>query len=169
MQQESVEETEGIIALRRLQNNDFKLWSREEIESSNLSNKSKEILFYVAKQNSFRKIPSQKEIRQKFKIYDYYSLLLRKREMLFGVTIPEIVRFYGLDHNIRCGRFDLPSHLEWLEEYLKEISSGNRGSKLPWHEKIKSARSPTYNRHLVAILKDKNELPCYLPLGFHIK
>ena len=168
------EETEGIIALRRLQNNELKARIREEVENSNLPEKPKKIFFYIAKHNSFKATPSSKEIRKKFKIGEkcYELQLLKDREMAFNITMPEIVKFYGLDYlNFHTKYFSPPPHLSWLKQYLDEFMIvGRGGNRLPWYKRIEPerVRSGFYDRHWIATLKDENGLPCYIPLGLHI-
>jgi len=168
--QSEIVETEGVVALRKLQNSEYKLWSTEEIEKSNLSSVSKEVLYFIAKENVFRNIPQLKEIIKRFKLHRAGSEVyeLRNREMVFSITIPEIIVFYGFAYlGLRGGSFHPPPHLGWLGKYLGETRIGRRGGTLSWTEKLKSARSPRYNRHWIAML-EKDGSPCYLPLGLHI-
>jgi len=112
MQAKHLKEAEGVIALRKLQNNGFELWTKEEIENSNLPDKSKQICFYIAKRNSLGEIPSKPEIIKSLKLgNDAYARInvLKDKEIVFDLTIPEIVGFYDLSYlGFRSGRFHPP-------------------------------------------------------------
>ena len=173
MQSKCIEATKGFVLLDNIQNNKLKLLSTEEIKNSDLPDINKEIIFYVAKKNNFQKIPPQREIRKIFGLRECTDLFisLEKKRLLFRVTIPEIVCFYGLDYlGFNRNHFYPPSHLKWLNNYLG-MSYASHCAGMPWPERIKpeNSTSRTYDRHLIAPLKDeKTGLPCYLPLNFHI-
>lgn len=169
-------ETKGCAALRKLQNNEFKIWTKEEIRNSNIGDTSKEILFYIAKHNSFRAIPSSMEIKKKFNLPTNHIVFrpICYEEMAFSVTIPEIVRHYGTEYlGKHMSHFSPPDHLKWLKLYLEEPSKDRgkgKGGALSWDEKIRpeNVRSTVYPIYWVALLKHENDKPCYEPLGLHI-
>lgn len=170
MQNRINKETEGVIGLKKLQSGKYKLWRKEEIESSGLLDSTKEILYFIAEENSRRRTPWQKDIERGVS-YSSFSIrtklnLLKKREMAFSFTILEIIKFYGLDYlGYHHGNFNPPEHLEWLGPYLKNLKRS--GSVASLSERLKSPRISNYRLYWIAML-EKDGLPCYLPLGLHI-
>lgn len=164
------ETTEGIVGLKKLQNNEYKIWSMEGIENADLSNELKEILYFIARENRSSRLPSYREIKNLIKGNIGPHKVLhpaKKKEMIFGVTIPEIVKHYGINYlDYRGGDFHPPEHLEWLKTYSRKFK-GRRGSSFSWYKKIKNPRAPAYTRYWIALLEIDNE-PCYIPLDLHI-
>jgi len=167
-------ETEGIVALRKLQEGGFKVWTREEIEKIPhyvFRTRTKKILYYIAQQNSRQRIVSSKEIRTKFDMAESYSpYFLLKRGMGFNVTIAEIVGFFGFDYlRFSRGQSSLPKHLEWLYPYIDDERIGSpQGSRLSWVKRVKAGRPLTYERYWIALLEGEDGRPCYDALGLHI-
>ena len=175
------EETEGAIALRKLQSSELKFLSREELEiiflKAGLSQKriAKEegIINYISKCNNLKIVPSNDEIRRAFSLDSSQKAvyMLRNLGLAFNFTMPEMASYYGLEYlGFNYGFFNPPEHLEWSTKYLSELISGARGCKISWCKRIspESVRSPNYNRYWTSILKDENGLPYCLPLGLHI-
>jgi hypothetical protein len=124
MQSGSDGETEGIVSLRKLQRNDYKIWSKEEVEDSDLPNMVKEILYFIARENNFKRIPQQRDIRRRFHLpgSDKRIYLLKEREMAFSITLVEICRFYGLKYlGYHHGHFQLPPTLEVAQTILGTV------------------------------------------------
>jgi len=164
MQKETVKETEGVIAIRRLQSGGYKVWRREEIE--NLSDVEKDILEFIGEEDNKGKPPWQQDIFKKITLSDKNIRdklkKLKEKEMAFSVAIEEIVKCYGLEYLGYSGRgFNLPEHLGWLDPYLEEISGS-------WTQKLNSARSSAYRLYWIALIENEDCLPSYLPLGLHI-
>ncbi|OGI12463.1 hypothetical protein A3K64_04435 [Candidatus Micrarchaeota archaeon RBG_16_36_9] len=97
---------------------------------------------------------------------------IKREGMAFSVTVPEIIRFYGIEYlRIRKRSYSPPPHLKWFGFYLHEIINEKRkGDSLSIGKKIKpgSVRASRYNGHWIALTEDERGLPCYLPLGLHI-
>lgn len=171
--QVKTEDMEGVIALEKLQRGEHKVWTKEEIENSDLPDISKEISYFIARRNTFKEPPSTKEIRSKFKLHaDCNEIyLLKKRRIIFNVTIPDIIKFYGPDYLGLYHSHNLPQHLKWLYPYLNFLSrsTGKKGGGgvFSWSEKSEFSRSLRYSRYWIALL-ELDRVPCYHPLGLHI-
>jgi hypothetical protein len=167
-----MDQEKGQDNLRKLQSGDFRLFSEEEIKCSKLYSAYAEIPIYVAKMNSFKAIPSSPEIKKRFGLGLNTNAMryLEEREILFDITIPDILKFYDIKPSSRASC--LPAGFEWLRHYLQATSihaCRSRGGAHSWEEKKMNPRGSVYERHFIANLKDKDGLPCYAPLNLHIK
>ena len=172
----------GMKALEKLQAGGYKRWTLEEIEAYRtpkghrpLLDITKEILYFMARRNfNYKMIPLSPAIKRKFKLFESTSRLreLERAEMVFSISIGEIVAFYTLKGlGFRKGYFRLPPELEWLRHYLKGMG-GRRGSTYSWDEKIKpdKLRKGSRGVHWIALLYDYpvKGKACYEPLKLHI-
>lgn len=166
--------TEGVIALEKLQNDGYTVWSREEVKNSSFSDNTKKSLFFIAKENSLKRIPHTTDIKKIIKRTIAYRefMRLKKKELVFAFTISEIMSFYGLKLlGYIHGYWDPPKPLGWLKPYLYQASK-KRSSVM---SRIKHPRRDTDPRHYVALVevevkeyeKIYNE-PCFYPLRLHI-
>ena len=87
------DKSKGILALEKLQNNGYRLWTVEEIKSYRirdrpLSSLTKEILSFIGRKNSFQKILSSPYLKKRFRMSDNLSSLhtLERREMAFRLS-----------------------------------------------------------------------------------
>jgi len=168
--QEIIKETEGIIGIRKLQNGEYRLWNEEEVQSSDLLESSKRILYFIGKKNSWRKVPWQKDISRDVGYASHNINLslrvLKEKEMVFSLTMYEFIKFYGLEYlDYRCGCYHPPEHLSWSKHHLDRL--GSRTSRtMALHERLKSPRKGRV--YWIAML-EIDGMPCYAPLGLHIK
>jgi hypothetical protein len=172
MQSETDKNLEGVISLAKLQLGEYKLWTKDEIAGLDLNDISKLTLYFIAEENNWRRIPSTTCIKKRFHFSGDCTILytLRDKRLIFNVTVADIIKFYGVDFlGCRYRRFNPPSRLEWLHQYLDDIkgSGGNGGSVLSLKNKLEFSRSPTYPRHYIALMEICGK-PCYYPLGLHI-
>lgn len=172
--------SKGVLALEKLQNNGYRLWTVEEIDEYRIpkthlpsSNLTKEMLRFIARENSRKIIHSNPDLKKRFRLGASPKRLymLERLKMAFSVAIEEIVAYYGL----KClgywsGRFYLPPELDWLKPYLK--GKGRYGDILSWQERIKPniIRKAKFPSHWIALLHNYplKGKACYEPLGLHI-
>ena len=160
-------DTKGQICLERLRSGGFKLFSEEEVLSYNMSPTCKEMVLYVAKMNSFKSVPPRTELRTKFKIGnpDHAFKETEENGMVFDFTMPELLNFYEIDPTRR--KDCIPKELSWIRPYISKMSTKSNGKS--WNDRKQTPRQPGYPAYFVANVKDKNGMPCYMPLSLTCK
>jgi hypothetical protein len=159
--------TKGQKGLTRLQKNDFRLFSEDEILNYNMSPAWKDIVLYVSRKNSFGTMPTMSDIKVNNDLSDPRKALkaLEENFMLFDVTVPELINFYEIEPVSR--KDCLPNNLSWLWPYMKKMSTKTNGKS--WNDRKQNPRRPNYPIYFVANVKDSQGVPCYAPLGLHVK
>ena len=135
----------------RLQNNDYKLWTFDEIMKEELTNNEKKVAKYIALQNFHNRLPSIPKIFKNFGLNsggDGYGTInsLEKKEIVIKFTIPELVEFYNIGRN--PGKFFFPENLEWIKMYTKKMRGG-KGSASCWNKKFKNSRARRINNNTI--------------------
>jgi hypothetical protein len=161
-----VSQEKGHNNLQRLQNDGFKLLTMDQIVESRLSQTHKDIAVYVARKNSFMKIPTRKEIIKEFDLTSAARQIycLEDKEIIFSVTIPDIRGFFGLP----LLSSQMPERFKWMARYLGKYN-GKKFSRLSCKERVNRPRSTSFERHYIANIIGEDGKPYYYPLGLHEK
>jgi hypothetical protein len=153
--------------LRMHQSGGFKVWTQGEVEDAIPNPVTREISSFISERNELGDSPSKPEITKAFNIrYDGKEIApLEKLGIIFGVTIPDVMKFFGIRPAHR--RTNVPEQMPWVDKYLRE--EGFNSGSYTWKRIMKNTRSPRYARHYVSNVIGEGGKPCYLLLGLHIK
>jgi|GEM_PF-5317051 len=167
-------ETGGLLSLNRLpkslEDGGYRCWALEELEKLYSENTMK-VVRCIKEGNRNRRIPSVNDIiyltgldRPNVQNTVY---ALKRREIIFNVTIPEILIHFNLHkpviENIGIDEYKSkrPEHLYWLDPYVE-----NEVIRYIPRYRIKRFRNPrarTVVAHWIALIEEDGR-PCYGPL-----
>jgi len=169
MQSENeVAQTEGILWVQRLSSPDCRVWTEGEIKNSQaLSERKKEVVLHIAKENYNERAPLQKELITLFHLNNRgINLPDVKSEHIGGsATINEIVVGRRLDRSpIKAGRLCLPQDFSWLNKYSDEYSEHLCSNPLG-NLKRYNPRGQRKLHWTVSVQLAGKDKPCFYSLG----